>query len=145
MAETATPAGDARTPNTTLYVLVGFLVTEIAMVACAFIWVFIYSTTIDTTGNAAYYQAYAQDASPVVAVVVAFPIFFAMGRVFCRLGARATMAALIAVGINLAIDFPLVLTMAEDLPYAVIASVLSASGKIGGAYVGTRPARATSP
>ncbi len=143
MAETATPASNAnaRTPNTTLYVLVGLLVTEIAMVACAFIWVFIYSTVIDTTGN----EAYAQDASPVVAVVVAFPIFFVMGRVFCRLGARATMAALIAVGINLAIDFPLVLTMAEDLPYALIASVLAASGKISGAYVGTRPARATSP
>ena len=106
MAETATPAGNARTPNTTLYVLVGFLVTEIAMVACAFIWVFIYSTTIDTTGNEASYQAYAQDASPVVAVVVAFPIFFAMGRVFCRLGARATMAALIAVGINPRSTFP---------------------------------------
>ena len=87
-------------------------------------------------------MAYAQDASPVVAVVVAFPIFFAMGRVFCRLGARATMAALIAVGINLAIDFPIVLTTAEDLPYALIASVLAASGKIGGAYVGTRQARA---
>ena len=117
----------------------GFLVTEIVMVACAFLWVFIYSTLINTGGDQAFYEAYAQVASPVVAVIVAGPIFFAMGRVFTSLGDRARTIAMVVVVANLAVDFPLVIFSADELGYSLTMSVFSAAGKIIGAWVGSRP------
>jgi hypothetical protein len=118
-------------------VLLAFLVTEVAMIASAFLWVFIYSVAIHSGGDDAFYQAYAQVASPVVAVVMAGPIFWAMGRFMRRLGERAWSVARAVVILNLVIDGAVVATMAQDVPYNVGMSVLAACGKVAGAYFGS--------
>ncbi len=140
MAQSEPLMVDVGTPRLVGYGIAGFLATEIIMVACAFLWVFIYSALINTGGDQASYEAYAQTASPVVAVVVAGPVFFLMGRYFLRLGPRARTVAIAVVIANLAVDFPVVILMAEDLGYNVIMALLSAAGKIIGAWYGTRAA-----
>ena len=138
MAQSEPLMDDVSTPRLVGYGIAGFLATEIIMVASAFLWVFIYSSLINTGGDQAFYEAYARIASPVVAVVVAGPVFFAMGRFFLRLGPRARTVAIAVVIANLAVDFPIVVLAAEDLGYNVIMSLLSATGKIIGAWYGTR-------
>ncbi len=99
--------GSVATPSlvkTTLWILLATIITLVIMVACAYLWVYGYSAIIHTAGDAAFYEAYAQRASPVVAVLVAFPVFFVMGRFMRGLGARATMAALTVVAISLVLD-----------------------------------------
>ena len=133
-------SGDQPAKMPWLAIVLAFVVSEVAMIACAFAWVFIYSVTIMTTGDAAYYEAYAQVASPVVAVTVALPIFFLVGRWMRRYGNRARRAALAVVGLNLALDVLVVSTMAVDLPYNVGMSALAAGLKIAGAILGSRNA-----
>ena len=132
----ALPAPSA--PRLIGYGVGAFLLTEIVMVACAFLWVFIYSAFINTGGDQAFYEAYAQVASPVVAVVVAGPVFYAMGRVLLRLGSRARTVAMAVVAANLAVDLPVVIFAAEDLGYNLTMSVFAAAGKILGALYATR-------
>ena len=115
-----------------------FVVSGIVMVACAFAWVFIYSTLIDTSGDDAYYQEYAKVASPVVALVVAGPIFFAVGRFMRRFGERAVPLALSVVLLNLILDVVAVSTMAKDVPYNASMSAVVALVKLGAAYFGAR-------
>ena len=119
-------------------IVLGFVVALGVMVACAYLWVFIYSVLINTTGDQAFYEAYAQTASPVVAVVTAFQVFYLLGRYMRRFGDRARFAALAAVGINLMVDALAVASVTQDLGYMVLMSVLSAAAKIAGALVGTR-------
>jgi hypothetical protein len=119
-----------------LAIVLGFLITEVVMIACAFAWVFVYSVLISPGGDEAFYQAFAKTASPIVAVVVAFPVFYAMGRFMRRYGEQARFAAVAVVGINLAIDFAAVGTMAVDVPYNVMMSFLSAVLKVAGAWFG---------
>jgi hypothetical protein len=121
-------------------VLLGFLLTQVALVACAYLWVFIYATFIDSSGDAAYYEAYAQVASPVVAVVMAFPVFWLTGRVMRRYGAQARWAALAVVLVNLGVDAVVVATLALDVAYNVGMSLVAAAGKVAGAWVGSRTA-----
>ncbi len=133
--------GPVATPSlvkTTLWILLATIITLVIMVACAYLWVYVYSAFIHTTGDAAFYEAYAQRASPVVAVVVAFPVFFVMGRFMRGLGARATMAALTVVAISLVLDVASVATMASDPIYHGIASILSFIAKFAGAYFGSK-------
>ncbi len=130
-------------------IVAAFLVTEIAMLACAYLWVFIYATFINTMHDGAFYTADAQVASPIVAVVVAFPIFFAMGRYMRRFGSQALFAAMAVVVINLALDgFILFVAAGDQIPSyltILVMSLLSAAMKFGGAYVGTRGAGVTAP
>ena len=69
MTESAIGETSPSNGRVAAYAIGGFLVTEIVLIALAFLWVFIYSTTINTGGDEAYYQAYAQVASPVVAIL----------------------------------------------------------------------------
>ena len=72
MAEVLTPS--PLNPIKQIFIVIGaYLAAEIFLVACAFLWVFIFSMAIDTGGDNAYYEAYAQVSSPVVAVVLAGP------------------------------------------------------------------------
>ena len=59
-----------------LIIIAAYLVAETFLVACAYLWVFIYSMLIYSGGDSAYYEAYAQVASPVVAVALAGPGVF---------------------------------------------------------------------
>lgn len=142
MAQSEPLMGEVNTPLLVGYGIGGFLATEVVMVASAILWVFIYSALINTGGDQAFYEAYAQVASPVVAVVVAGPVFFAMGRFLMRLGERARTVAIGVVVANLLVDFPLVIFSAEELGYNLIMSILAATGKIVGALYGTRAAAA---
>ena len=137
------PSHFPYTPSFWLHVIGAFIATEVVMVGCAFAWVFIYSVTLHTTGDAAYYEAYARTASPVVAVVMAFPVFFAAGRWLSRLGALSLAAALWVVGINLALDAAVIATAAFDPLYVGVLAAAAAVLKAVGAWLGSTR-RATS-
>jgi len=134
----AEPSAGASYTFQSFVVLGGLLVTEALMIACAFAWVFVYSVLIHPGGDDAHYQAYAQVASPVVAVVMAGPIFWAMGRVMRRFGTLALRLAIAVVVVNLLADGSIVATLAEDVPYNAAMSMLAAAGKAGGAFLGAR-------
>ncbi len=130
----------AKQPVPYLAIIFAFIVTEAVMIASAFAWVFIYSITIETGGDQAFYEAYAQDASPVVAVIMAFPMFYAMGYFMRRYGARARQAAIAVLAANLVLDAVVVSTMAVDLSYNLIMSVVAAALKTAGTWYGSRSA-----
>lgn len=115
-----------------------FVVAMAVMIAAAYGWVFVYSVVINPSGDAAFYEAYARVASPVVAVALSFPVFYGVGRFMRRFGRQAVVAALSVVAINVALDVVALLTVAEDLGYNVLMSGLAALGKIFGAYRGAR-------
>lgn len=73
---------------------------EIVSVAAAFAWVALYSYVLAPGQTEAAYEAYARDASPIVALVVGPLVYFAAGR---RLGATAIAAAVLHGVIDLAI------------------------------------------
>ena len=116
-----------------------WLVLVVAMmVAAAYLWVWVYSLLIHTGGDHAHYEAYARVASPVVAVITAFPVFFLMGRYMRRFGARALYAAAAVVALNLMLDGLTLITVAENLAYVGMMSALSMVLKIAGAWFGVR-------
>lgn len=116
-----------------------FLVSLLVMVAGAYLWVFAYSVVLDTSGDQAYYEAYARTASPVVAVVLSFPVFFYVGRYMRRFGERATFAALSVVAINLVMDALVVAGTGNGLTHLTVMSLIAAAGKLTGAWQGSRP------
>jgi hypothetical protein len=120
-------------------VLAMYLVIQIALVAAAFLWVFLYSAVIDTGGDAAYYQAYAQRASPVVAVLLSGPLFYAMGRFMRRFAAAAVGLAFAVVAINVVVDIAAVSTLAADVGYHAAMSIIATAAKCAGAWLGARP------
>ncbi|MGE0624140.1 MAG: hypothetical protein AB7I04_05305 [Pseudomonadales bacterium] len=120
-------------------IVLAFLASLFVMVACAYLWVFAYSVFIDPTGDQAYYEAYARTASPVVAVVLSFPVFFYVGRCMRRFAGRATTAALAVVAINLTMDVLVVSATGTDDTHLAVMSLLAAAGKLLGAWQGSRP------
>lgn len=121
-----------------------FVVAMLIMIGCAYAWVVVYSVAINSSGDAAFYEAYARVASPIVAVVVSFPVFYCVGRYMRRFGQRALFGALSVVWINLAVDVLALGTVAEGLVFNVTMSAFAALGKILGAYSGARHAIAQS-
>ena len=121
-----------------LAVLLGLVIVGVLMVAAAYLWVFVYSALIDTTGDAAYYEAYAQRASPIVALVVALPCFYLMTRVMRAMVARAALAAYAVLVINLILDIAVTLGMAQDLAYTATISLVVAVLKYLGVRLGLR-------
>ncbi|MGD8830868.1 MAG: hypothetical protein PVF57_09715 [Pseudomonadales bacterium] len=108
------------------------------MVVCAYAWVYVYSVLIHTSGDQAYYEAYARTASPAVAVVLSFPVFYCVGRYMRRFANRAMMAALSVATINIVMDAFVATAQSEDSAYLLITSVLAAFGKLIGAWQGAR-------
>lgn len=124
-------------------IILAFVVSLVVMIACAYLWVFIYSQWIYSGGSPAFYAEYAAVASPVVAVVVACPVFFCVGRYMRRFGRVARNAAMAVVAINLAVDIALVISMvagAGETPVQfVLMSGFAGLGKLLGAYAGSQP------
>ena len=118
-----------------------FVATLAVLVAAAFVWVWIYSEFIHPGGDAAYYQAYARVASPVVAVVLAGPVFYAMAVLMRHFGSAATAMALSVVGLNLLTDAASLLAFDVDLGFNLGMSLLAAIAKVTGAWLGARPRR----
>ena len=81
---------------------------QVALVLSAFAWVAIYSYLIHPGEQAAYYENYAQFASPIVSVVLGIPYwFFACRWLGRKAGTRAVAACLWAWFILFIIDMPL--------------------------------------
>ena len=122
-----------------LIVIGAYLVAEIFLVACAFLWVFIYSLVIYPGGENAHYEGYAQVSSPVVAVVLAGPVFFAIGRFMRRRWDQALKLAMATGLVNVLVAVLLVMTSdMEDLTYQVSMMVLATIAMLTGAYIGAR-------
>ncbi len=117
-------------------IIAGFVLTLVVLVACAYAWVYLYSVFIHTGGDQAHYEAYAKVASPIVAVIMVWPVFYFMGRFMRRFGNKALLVAMAVVGLNLLADIGAVASLAEDVGYNVAMSALSAVGKILAAYFG---------
>ena len=79
------------------------LLVMIIMVGAAYLWVWIYATFINSTGDQAFYEAYAQTASPIVAIVTALPVFYLMGRSMRRFEDKAMFAAMAVLGLNVGV------------------------------------------
>ncbi|MEK6304569.1 MAG: hypothetical protein AABO41_28105 [Acidobacteriota bacterium] len=113
---------------------------EAAMVISAFAWVAIYAYLIHPGEDAAYYENYAQVASPVVAVVVGMPYwFFGCRWVTRKAGTRAVQMALWAWFIVFIIDVPLNF-LGEPTVYNWVMVVIAHSTQLLGAYLGGRAA-----
>ena len=123
-------------------IIVGTYITaEIVLVLAAYLWVYIYSIAIHSGGDHAYYEAYAQLSSPVVAVLLAGPVFFAAGRLIRkRWPEQAVKLAIAAGGLNILISLPLVLgSNLENATYHLIAVILATTAMISGGWLGAKP------
>jgi low temperature requirement protein LtrA len=113
---------------------------EIALVASAVAWVAIYSYLINPGHDSAYYQKYAELASPIVAVVVGIPYFlFACRWVGRKAGKRAVAASLCVWFILFLIDVLLILIAGLNAYIAVMLTVSHVT-KMLAAYFGGRAA-----
>lgn len=78
---------------------------EIAMIALAVLWVAVYSHAIAPGLAAADYEAYAQRASPVVAILAGPVVFWLAGRIGARRGGgRGARIALVATLVCVTLD-----------------------------------------
>ncbi len=116
-----------------------FVATMALMIGAAYLWFFIYSLAITSSGDQAFYEQYAQMASPFVAVATALPVFFLMGRSLCRQVANAAAVAAGVVIADLLMEVAVLSTLDENFSYVLPFSIISGILKIGGAYWGTRP------
>jgi hypothetical protein len=113
---------------------------EVAMVISAFAWVAIYSYVIHPGEELAYYENYAQFASPFVSVVLGIPFwFFACRWVGRKAGTRAVAMCVCAWITLFIIDVSLIfLAKPEHFNWSMVA--LSHSTKLLAAYLGGRAA-----
>lgn len=113
---------------------------EVAMVISAFAWVAIYSYLIHPGEERAFYENYAQLASPVVSIVLGIPFwFFACRWVGRKAGNRAVAMCLWTWFVLFLIELPLIL-LADLQAYDWSMVAASHSTKALGAYLGGRAA-----
>lgn len=63
-----------------LWSVLGTIILFAMMIASAIAWVAFYSHALDPGHDAAFYEAYAAQASPIVSVVAGGPVFFLVAR-----------------------------------------------------------------
>lgn len=113
---------------------------EVLLVISAFAWVAIYSYLIHPGEEAAYYENYAQSASPFVSVVLGIPYWFIACRwVGRKAGTRAVAMCLWAWFVLFLIELPLYL-LADLTAYNWLMVAISHSTKVLAAYLGGRAA-----
>ncbi len=120
------------------HVLLWLVIVVTVMVAAAYFWVWIYATFVNDSGDHAFYEAYAQVASPVVAVLTAFPVFYAMGRFMRRFGDMALKMAGAVLILNISLDAMALITVANDVAYVAGMSAVSLIAKSAGTYFGAK-------
>lgn len=104
----------------------GMLLAMVAQVAAAFAWVAFYSYFIHPGETAAYYQRYAQAASPWVSVLAGGPVFYLICRwIASRVRASAWPTAMTLFGLYVLLDLALVFT--AGIPSSRLAGLLAAS------------------
>ena len=85
------------------------LVAEVSLIAAAFAWVFLYSYLVHPGETPAFYQRYAQVASPWVSLVAGTPIFYLICRwIGSRAPARAWPTAMALFGLFALVDLAIV-------------------------------------
>ena len=95
----------------------GLLVAEIALVASAFAWVFVYSYLVNPGETPAFYQRYAQVASPWVSLVAGTPIVYLICRwIGSQAPARAWPTAMALFALFVVVDLALVLSAGAPSP-----------------------------
>lgn len=113
---------------------------EVAMVISAFAWVAIYSYLIQPGEERAFYENYAQLASPVVSIVLGIPFwFFACRWLGRKAGTRAVAMCLWAWFVLFLIELPLIL-LADLQAYGWLMVAASHATKALAAYLGGRAA-----
>lgn len=101
----------------------------VAQIAAAFGWVAIYSYLIHPGETPAFYQRYAEVASPWVSVVAGGPIFYLICRwIGSRVRARAWPTAMALFGFYVLLDLAIVLSM--GVPSSRFVGILIASYSI---------------
>ena len=114
----------------------GALIAEVAMIAAAFAWVAIYSYLLHPGESPAFYQRYAELASPWVALLAGVPIFYLVCR---RTGGLATALAIFAI--YFCFDAPIVI-FASHPPLPAWFVAVNYVCKFGACYLaGNRAAR----
>ena len=103
------------------------------LVAAAFGWVAIYSHLIEPGKGIEHYRAYAQQASPWVALVLGMPVFYGA----CRWIARTRNVALAVFAVHCAIEIP-VLAVSDLSPLPLWFLPLNFALKFCGCYLGGR-------
>jgi len=120
------------------WVAITAVVLEVALILSAFAWVAIYSYLIHPGEQAAYYQDYAQSASPIVSILMGIPCWFLgcrwLGR---KAGTRAVAMGLWVWFIPFIIDMALY-CLAEPTAYDWGMVAISQSTKLVAAYLGGR-------
>ncbi len=104
-------------------------------VACAFLWVFIYSMLIAPGQDEAAYQAYAMRAAPWCSVIAGVPILFGAGWLLARWHGGGWRTGICAGAAYVAIDFAIVLA-AGALPAMAGIIALSFATKLGASALG---------
>ena len=118
------------------FVLAGVLVAEATLVAAAFGWVAIYSHLIHPGEAVTFYREYANTASPFVALILGFPVFYMTCRwIGSRAPSQALPTAIAVFGAYCLIELPIVLSAANAaLPAWFLA--ISFPTKFLGCYMG---------
>jgi hypothetical protein len=113
---------------------------EAALIISAFAWVAIYSLLIHPGEDNAYYQNYAKSASPIVSIVVGFPIWFFTCRwVGRKAGTRAVAMCLWAWLVLFFVDLPLNF-FSEDRAYSFTIFAIAHFSRLPAVYFGGRAA-----
>ena len=125
--------------------LVVAVAAMILNVACAFLWVFIYSAFIAPGQSEAAYQAYAMRAAPWSSVIAGIPILLGAGWLLARWQGGGWQVGIFAAVAYVTLDF-IILTAAGALGEIAPIVALSFATKLAAAALGGRLAspRATS-
>jgi hypothetical protein len=114
--------------------------SKVLLTLAAFIWVAFYSTIINPGHDAAYYERYAQTASPYVSIVGGIPLFFALAWWLGRRNEhRAITSAILLWVINVVLDLPLLIFF--DFSEIWVAETIANSTRLIAAYSGALVAR----
>ena len=122
-----------------LHAVAGYIVVEAILITAAFGWVAIYSYALHRGESAAYYESYAQDASPVVALVAAMPVFYMTGLLMRRIApdrAESTMLALVAISI--CVTIAILISLKEGRIYHWSLAILCGLAQLGAGWLGSR-------
>jgi hypothetical protein len=122
-----------------LHAVIGYIIVEAILIAVAVGWVAFYSYALHPGESATFYQAYAQDASPIVAVIAGIPVLFLTGRLFRRmLLDRAQATTLALVGISIVVTIALLIAMKESRIHHWALALLSGLAQLSAGWLGSR-------
>lgn len=93
------------------------LIAEVALFASAFAWIFVYSQLVNPGETPAFYQRYAQVASPWVSLVAGTPIFYLVCRwIGSQAPARSWPTAMALFALFVLVDLALVFSAGVPSP-----------------------------